>query len=183
MIFEIFTKVSLNIPVFYNNSRIIYVITETQFDPVLFDFVTSTTRKGVTSCGDPYIYRPFERTFCLHIQGKKTNNQWWGWRQRVLPKCDIRNFTLYVPCIVLQCVDEHSYNHVAVRLACTNVPNTWYSLLDGAPDDGQPSPSYNHVAVRLACTNVPNAWYSLLDGAPDDGQIVRPKHVGQNKEK
>ena len=30
-----------------------------------------------------------------------------------------------------------SYNHVAVRLACTNVPNVWYSLLDGAPDDGQ----------------------------------------------
>ena len=30
-----------------------------------------------------------------------------------------------------------SYNHAAVRLACTNVPNAWYSLLDGASDDGQ----------------------------------------------
>ena len=30
-----------------------------------------------------------------------------------------------------------SYNHAAVRLAGTNVPNAWYSLLDGAPDDGR----------------------------------------------
>ena len=25
---------------------------------------------------------------------------------------------------------------LAARLVCTNVPNVWYSLLDGAPDDG-----------------------------------------------
>ena len=30
-----------------------------------------------------------------------------------------------------------SYNHVAIRLACTNVTSTWYSLLGGDPGDGQ----------------------------------------------
>ena len=30
-----------------------------------------------------------------------------------------------------------SYNHVAVRRPCRNVPNARYSLLDGAPDDGR----------------------------------------------
>jgi hypothetical protein len=34
-----------------------------------------------------------------------------------------------------------------------------------------------------ACTNVPNSWNILLGGASDDGQILRPKHVQQNKEK
>ena len=29
------------------------------------------------------------------------------------------------------------YNHVAVRLACTNIPNDWYSLVDTALDDEQ----------------------------------------------
>ena len=28
-----------------------------------------------------------------------------------------------------------SYNHVAVRLAFANVPNAWYSLPDGVPDE------------------------------------------------
>ena len=31
--------------------------------------------------------------------------------------------------------ESNCYNHLAVRHACTNVPNAWYSLLDGAPDD------------------------------------------------
>ena len=35
------------------------------------------------------------------------------------------------------CRSGPSYNHVAATLACANVPNTWYSLLDGAPDDGR----------------------------------------------
>ena len=29
------------------------------------------------------------------------------------------------------------YNHVAARLACTNVPTAWYSSLHNAPDDGR----------------------------------------------
>ena len=38
---------------------------------------------------------------------------------------------MYVPCIILQCVEEPT--------RCTNsynVPTAWYSLLGTAPDDG-----------------------------------------------
>ena len=41
---------------------------------------------------------------------------------------------LYFPLFYSTCP---SYSHVAVRLACAIVPNAWYSLLDGAPDDGR----------------------------------------------
>ena len=34
-------------------------------------------------------------------------------------------------------VERTSYNHAAARLACTNVPNAWYSLLDSAADVGR----------------------------------------------
>ena len=31
----------------------------------------------------------------------------------------------------------HEFGTFVHASACTNVPNSWYSLLDGAPDDGQ----------------------------------------------
>ena len=49
-----------------------------------------------------------------------------------------------------------SYNHVAIRLACTNVPNALYSLLDAASDDGRVvRPKHvEKLKIKFICKNL-----------------------------
>ena len=93
--------------------------------------------------------------------------------------------TLYVPCILLQSVDNKRDGHFLKNKFYSTVfsRSTCFERITRSSSGALPSILYHAVwynrAGESSCYEV--AWYSILGSAPDDELVIRSKRVEQEK--